>query len=89
MLPTGHLGRGYLWGLFFPLGDKQTFKEGGEAVAGGPPYRYPQWLARALNSAIYDVKWDYEGYRTTARIAVFYLKIAVFTPKYPLFCPIL
>ena len=26
VLPTGHLGRGYLWGLFFPLGDKQTFK---------------------------------------------------------------
>ena len=71
MLPTGHLGRGYLWGLFFPLGDKQTFKQGGEAVAGGSPYRYPLWLARALNSAIYDVKWDYKGYRTTARIAVF------------------
>ena len=49
-----------------------------EAVAGGPPDRYPQWLARALNSTIYDVKWDYEGYRTTARIAVFYVKIAVF-----------
>ena len=43
----------------------------GEAVAGGSLYRHPLWLARALNSAIYDVKWDYEGYRTTARIAVF------------------
>ena len=42
-----------------------------EAVAAGSPYRYPLWLARTLNSAIYDVKWDYEGYRTTARIAVF------------------
>ena len=60
-----------------------------EAVAGGPPDRYPKWLARALNSAIYDVKWDYEGYRTTARIAVFYVKIAVFFTKFPLLCPIL
>ena len=32
-----------------------------EAVAAGCPYRNPLWLARALNSAIYDVKWDYEG----------------------------
>ena len=78
MLPTGHLERGYLWGFFFPLGDKQTFKEGGEAVAGGPPDRYRQWLAHALNSAIYDVKRDYEGYRTTARIAVFLCKNSSF-----------
>ena len=63
MLPTGHLGRGNLWGLFFPLGDKQTFKD-----------RYSQWLARALNNVFYDVKWYYEGYRTTARIAVFMSK---------------
>ena len=71
MLPTGHVGRGYLSGLFFPLGYKQTFKKGGDAVAGGCPKRYPQWLAPALNSAIYDVKWDYQGSGTTARIAVF------------------
>ena len=89
MLPTGHLGRGYLRGLFFPLGDKKTFKKGGEAVAAGSPYRYPLWLARALNSAIYDVKWDYEGYRTIARSAVFYIKIAVFYTKFPLLYPIL
>ena len=25
MLPTGHLGEGHPWDLFFPLGDKQTF----------------------------------------------------------------
>ena len=56
MLPTGHLGKGYLWGLFFLLEDKQTFKKGGEAVAAGSAYRYPLWLARALNSAIYEVK---------------------------------
>ena len=49
-----------------------------EAVAAGSPYRYPLWLARALNSAIYDVKWDYEGYRAIAKIANFYVKIAVF-----------
>ena len=49
-----------------------------EAVAAGSPYRYPLWLARALNSAIYDVKWDYESYRAIARIAVFSVKIAVF-----------
>ena len=59
-----------------------------EAVAGGSPYRYPLWLARALNSAIYDVKWDYEGYRTIARIAVFYVKIAVFYNKFMLLYPI-
>ena len=41
MLPTGHLGKGYLWGLFFLLEDKQTFKLEGEAVAAGSPYRYP------------------------------------------------
>ena len=52
-----------------------------EAVAAGSPYRYPLWLARALNSAIYDVKWDYESYRAIARIAVFYVKIAVFYKK--------
>ena len=61
MLPIGHLGRGYLWGLFFPLRNKQTFKEGFEAVAGGLPDRYPQWLARALNNPFDDVKWDYEA----------------------------
>ena len=60
-----------------------------EAVAGRSPYRYPLWLARALNGAIYDAKWDYEGYRTTARIAVFYVKIAVFYIKFPLLYPIL
>ena len=49
-----------------------------EAVAAGSPYRYPLWLARALNSAIYDVKWDYESDRAIARIADFYVKIAVF-----------
>ena len=49
-----------------------------EAVAAGSPYRYPLWLARALNSAIYDVKWDYESDRAIARIADFYIKIAVF-----------
>ena len=64
-------------------------KPDSEAVAGGSPYRYPVWLARALNSAIYDVKWDYEGYRTTARIYVFYVKIAVFYTKFPLLYPIL
>ena len=89
MLPTGHLGRGYLWGLFFPLGERQTFKEGGEVVAGGPPDHYPQWLARALNSTIYDVKCNYEGYRTAVRIAVFYVQIAAFYTKFPLLCPIL
>ena len=60
-----------------------------EAVAAGSPYRYPLWLARALNSAIYDVKWDYEGYRTTARIAVFYMEIAVSYTKFPLLYAIL
>ena len=60
-----------------------------EAVAAGSPYRYPLWLARALNGAIYDVKWDYEGYRTIARIAAFYVKIAVFYNKFMLLCPIL
>ena len=50
----------------------------GEAVAAGSPYRYPLWLARALNSAFYDVKWDYESDRAIARIADFYIKIAVF-----------
>ena len=60
-----------------------------EAVAAGLPYRYPLWLARALNSAIYDVKWDYEGYRTIARIEVFYVKIAVFYNKFMLLYPIL
>ena len=49
-----------------------------EAVAAGSPYRYPLWLARALNSAIYDVKWDYESDRAIARIADFYIRIAVF-----------
>ena len=49
-----------------------------EAVAAGSPYRYPLWLARALNSAIYDVKWDYESDRAIAKIADFYVKIAVF-----------
>ena len=49
-----------------------------EAVAAGSPYRYPLWLARALNSAIYDVKWDYESDRAIARIADFYIKIALF-----------
>ena len=49
-----------------------------EAVAAGSPYRYPLWLARALNSAIYDVKWDYESDRAIAKIADFYAKIAVF-----------
>ena len=62
---------------------------GTEAVAAGSPYRYPLWLARALNSAIYDVKWDYEGYRTIARIAVFSVKIAVFYNKFLLLYPIL
>ena len=89
MLPTGHLGKGYLWGLFFLLEDKQTFKKGGEAVAAGSPDRYPLWLARALNSAIYDVKWDYEGNRAIARIAVFNVKIAFFYNKPMLLCPIL
>ena len=42
-----------------------------EAVAAGSPYRYPLWLARALNSAIYDVKWDYEVNRAIAKIAEF------------------
>ena len=51
---------------------------GTEAVAAGSPYRYPLWLARALNSAIYDVKWDYESDRAIAKIADFYVKIAVF-----------
>ena len=60
-----------------------------EAVAAGSPYRYPLWLARALNSAIYDVKWDYESYRAIARIAVFYVKIAVLYNKFMLLCPIL
>ena len=50
----------------------------GEAVAAGSSYRNPLWLARALNSAIYDVKWDYEGYRAIAKIADFHVKIAVF-----------
>ena len=62
---------------------------GSEAVAAGSLCRYPLWLAPALNSAIYDVKWDYEGYRTIARIAVFYVKIAVFYNKFMLLCPIL
>ena len=60
-----------------------------EAVAAGSPYRYPLWLARALNSAIYEVKWDYESDRAIARIAVFYVKIAVFYNKFMLLCPIL
>ena len=60
-----------------------------EAVAAGSPYRYPLWLARALNSAIYDVKWDYEGYRAIAKIADFNVKIAVFYNKFMLLCPIL
>ena len=60
-----------------------------EAVAAGSPYRYPLWLARALNSAIYDVKWDYESDRAIAKIAVFYVKIAVFYNKFMLLCPIL
>ena len=60
-----------------------------EAVAAGSPYRYPLWLARALNSANYDVKWDCEGYTTIARIAAFYVKIAVFYNKFMLLCPIL
>ena len=60
-----------------------------EAVAAGSPYRYPLWLARALNSAIYDVKWDYESDRAMARIADFYVKIAVFYNKFMLLCPIL
>ena len=58
-------------------------------MAGGPPDRYSQWLPRALNSAIYDVKWDYEGYRTTTSIAVFHIEIAVFYTKVPMLCPIL
>ena len=62
---------------------------GPEAVAAGSPYRYPLWLARALNSAIYDVKWDYQSHRAIARIAVFYVKIAVFYNKFMLLCPIL
>ena len=52
--------------------------QGSEAVAAGSPYRYPLWLARALNSAFFDVKWDYESDRAIARIADFYIKIAVF-----------
>ena len=56
------------------LGFHTYFKIPIEAVAAGSPYRYPLWLARALNSAIYDVKWDYEGYRTTARKLFFILK---------------
>ena len=60
-----------------------------EVVEAGSPYRYPLWLARALNSAISDVKWDYEGYRKIARIAVFYVKIAVFYNKFMLLFPIL
>ena len=60
-----------------------------EAVAAGSPYRYPLWLARALNSAIYDVKWDYEIDRAIARIADFYVKIAVFYKKFMLLCTIL
>ena len=60
-----------------------------EAVAAESPYRYPLWLTRALNSAIYDVKWDYEGYRAIARIAVFYVEIAVFYNKFMLLCLIL
>ena len=52
--------------------------EASEAVVGGSPYRYPLWLARALNSANSDAKWDYEGYRTTARIAVFLCKNSSF-----------
>ena len=56
MLPTGHLRSGYVWGLFFLLEDKQTFKEGGDAVARGPPNGHPQWLARALNGTDYDLK---------------------------------
>ena len=60
-----------------------------EAVAARSPYRYPLWLARALNSATYDVKCDYEGYRAIAKIADFYVKIAVFYNKFMLLCPIL
>ena len=60
-----------------------------EAAAAGSPYCYPLWLARALNSAIYDVKWDHEGYRAITRIAVFYVKIAVFYNKLMLLYPIL
>ena len=51
---------------------------GSEVVAEGSPYRYPLWLARALNSAIYDVKCDYKSDRAIARIDDFYIKIAVF-----------
>ena len=46
-------------------------------------------LARALNSAIYDVKWDYESDRAIARITDFYVRIAVFYNKFMLLCPIL
>ena len=60
-----------------------------EAVAAGSPYRYPLWLARALNSAIYDVRWDHESYRAIAKIAVFYVKIAVFYNTFMLLRPIL
>ena len=77
----------YHW--FIPRDLRRQNSSPSEAVAGGSPYRYPLWLAHALNSAIYDVKWDYEGYRTMARIAVFYVKIAVFYNKFMLLYPIL
>ena len=71
------------------MGKTKLIREATEAVLAGSPYRYPLWLARALNSAIYDVKWDYESHRAIARIAVFYAKIAVFYNKFMLLCPIL
>ena len=58
--------------LWFGVFNYKTCRN--EAVAAGSPYRYPLWLARALNSAIYDVKWDYEGYRAIAKFIFFMLK---------------
>ena len=71
------------------LGLKREIKILAEAVAAGSPYRCPLWLARALNSPIYDVKWDYEGYRTIATIAVFYVTKLFFYNKFMLLYPIL
>ena len=91
MLPTGDLGQGHPWDLFFPLGDKQTFwcpikegrraetssralqcgvgsllegcnsfKERGDAVAGGSPEPDRRSLRRRKNDLSRGVIPDWE-----------------------------
>ena len=91
MLPTGHLGQGHPWDLFFPLEDKQTFlcpikeghpaetssralqcgvasllegcnsfKERGDAVAGGSHQHDRRSLRRRKNDSSRGVIPDWE-----------------------------